>query len=108
MYRVKVTKSFYSAHDFRDHTEFDVIGILYVRHSFQHLPPEEAFPYLGIRSFTGCFRAEKEHVMTSVRELREQVAHHKYNLDQMVDAHGGLISFSLFGSACPMDRRPTR
>jgi hypothetical protein len=85
--RVKVTKSVLSAYDFRDRTEADVTGILYEGHALQHLPPEEAFPYLGIRSsLTGCFRAEKEHVMTSVRELREQVAHHKYNLDQMVDA----------------------
>ena len=109
--RVKVTKSFLSAYDFRDRTEADVTGILYEGHALQHLPPGEAFPYLGIRSsLTGWFRAGNEHVMTSVRQLREQVAHHKYNLDQMVDAMHMVASsrFSLFGSACPMDRRPTR
>ena len=100
--RVKVTKSFLSAYDFRDRKEADVTGILYEGHALQHLPPEEAFPYLGIRSsLTGCFRAEKEHVMKSVRELREQVAHHKYNLDQMVDAMH-MVASSRFRYSAPL------
>ena len=104
--RVKVTKSFLSAYDFRDRTEADVTGIRYEGHALQHLPPEEAFPYLWSRlrirsSLTGCFRAEKEHVMTSMRELREQVAHYKYSHDQTVDAMH-IVASSCFRFSAPL------
>ncbi len=39
--------------------------------------------------------------MTSVRELREQVAHHKYNLDQMVDAMH-MVASSRFRYSAPL------
>ena len=51
------------------------------------LPPKQAFADLGIRiSLAGPpFRYERQHILDSVKQLRDQVQSHKYNLDQIVE-----------------------
>ena len=103
--RVKVVKSMLTAYDFREKKDADVSGIVYNGQPLSYLPATEAFPYLGIRtSLVGSFRAETQHVISSVRELRALVSHHRYNLDQMVEAmHGSLLSLSILSALSPME-----
>ena len=100
--RVKVVKSMLTAFDFSERKDADISGIVYNGQPLSHLPAKEAFPYLGIRTaLAGSFRAETEHVISSVRELRGLVSHHRYNLDQMVEAMQ-MVASSRFRYSAPL------
>ncbi len=97
-----IAKSFITAYDFEEQKEADVSSILYDRQSLWHLPASEAFPYPDIRiALTGSFQAEREYVLSSVRDLRKQVEHHSYNFDQMVDAMQ-MVASSRFRYSAPL------
>lgn len=100
--RIKVIKSVLTAYDFAQRQDADVSGITYDGQPLRHLPATEAFTYLGIRTaLAGCFRAERDHVINSVRELRDLVEHHRYNLDQMVEAMQ-MVASSRFRYSAPL------
>jgi len=100
--RVKVIKTRLTAYDFGSCSVPDISGITYEGQEFKFILPREAFPYLGIRiSLVGSFRLEREHVMGSVRELRDQVKLHRYNLDQMVQPIQSVAS-SRFRYSAPL------
>ena len=100
--RIKVVKSVISAFDFELGEDADVSGITYDGQLLKHLPAAEAFPYLGIRiTLTGSFQAEREHVMESIGKLRDHVEHHRYNLDQMVEAMH-MVASSRFRYSAPL------
>ena len=73
--RVKVNKSRLTAYDFASRKAADVSGIAYEGQELVILPPQQAFAYLGIRiSLAGPpFRSERQHILDSVKQLRDQV-----------------------------------
>ncbi len=101
--RVKVNKSRLTAYDFASRKAADVSGIAYEGQELVILPPQQAFAYLGIRiSLAGPpFRSERQHILDSVKQLRDQVQSHKYNLDQIVEPIQ-LVASSRFRYSAPL------
>ena len=86
--RVKLSKSAITAYDFASRTDLTTDHIKYSGASLVHLPANESFRYLGVRtaltrgrSAQGpCTADEVQHVLSSTKELKRLLASHQMPL----------------------------
>lgn len=85
--RIKSSKSFISAYNFKTKKELPTSSILYRGEPLTAIAARESFTYLGVRaSLLGSLDEEKAHVFQVTKELVGVARHHQYLISQMVPA----------------------
>ena len=111
--RLNRSKSIISAFDHRTKSNLPTDSVLFENQPLVQLPAEESFKYLGVRASLAkkskrkdnlpvpCLTEEKQHIITSTKELAALSKNHKFLFRQMVPAMH-MVATSRFRYSAPL------